>query len=439
MKVLATQGWIFSVVQNFFRITGQFCPMKVRVVVSLLFCVLSGVLLGQQRSLDFYIVSARRNSPFLHGYDNQQSAYQLDGQTLNAQYGPQVTANSNLMYAPTYHHWGYDPAITNGRNISALMSISKSLIGKEHLASRLEDFSLQSKAAGTQRKLSVRELELTVTDRYLNCYGAQEQYALSEKMLALLRTEDQALKKLAQAAVIKQTDYLNFKVTLQQQLLSTEQIKAQLLNAYSALNYSCGLEDSSLISLAVPAIEIVPLPPFEQSLYNQSYQTDSLISANQEKMINYEYKPKVDLFADAGYQSAIPAQAYKNWGLSIGLNFSLPVYDGKQKQTALLKNKIEADTRQKYRDFYRHQYHQQIMQLTQQMAQTEELNRTATSQVVYAKTLMEANKKQLGSGDVRMSEYLQSVSNYLNLQAALIQQNIDRLSLINQLNHLIVK
>ena len=59
--------------------------------------------------------------------------------------------------------------------------------------------------------------------------------------------------------------------------------------------------------------------------------------------------------------------------------------------------------------------------------------------VFVAETLVEANKRQLNTGDVRMTDYLLSISNFLNLRTSLIQNNMMRLSLINQLNYLILK
>ena len=79
------------------------------------------------------------------------------------------------------------------------------------------------------------------------------------------------------------------------------------------------------------------------------------------------------------------------------------------------------------------------MQLQQQLRQYQHLMETARQQLLYAGTLVDANKRQLNTGDVRMTDYLLSVSNFLNLRASLIQSDVMRLSLINQLNYLILK
>jgi outer membrane protein TolC len=394
---------------------------------------------AQQRDLEYFLQQGKANNPLQNDYQNQVRALGLDSQRLGAAYGPQVAATGNVMYAPVARGWGYDPAITNGQNIGALMVVSKEIIGKNNLQTRLHDFTLQQKAIGNQSKLSEQTLAQSITQQYILCYGDQQQLALSAEIYSLLQNEDAVLKKLTQAAVFKQTEYLTFKVALQQQELAREQVRAQLGSDLAALNYICGIEDSALPRIAPPDISQAEVTPFAQSIYADRFETDSLKNANDGKIINLNYKPRVSVFADGGYLSALPQDAYKNLGMSVGLSFSLPVYDGKQRKAALLQRKMAEDSRKKYLGFYKHQYNQQIMQLQQQLRQYQHLMETARQQLLYAGTLVDANKRQLNTGDVRMTDYLLSVSNFLNLRASLIQSDVMRLSLINQLNYLILK
>jgi hypothetical protein len=47
-------------------------------------------------------------------------------------------------------------------------------------------------------------------------------------------------------SVYRQTDYLSFLVTLQQQQLAAEQLLGQYQNDFALLNYLCGLRDTTL-------------------------------------------------------------------------------------------------------------------------------------------------------------------------------------------------
>ena len=50
--------------------------------------------------------------------------------------------------------------------------------------------------------------------------------------------------------------------------------------------------------------------------------------------IDLSYKPKVSLYADAGYVSSLQYLPYKNFGASAGVNLTVPIYDGRQKKNA---------------------------------------------------------------------------------------------------------
>lgn len=426
--------------QFLFIIQLQFCTMNKRLlfIVSFFFYCPFFVK-AQTKSLNYYLQQGKTNSPLLSNYQNQIESLGLDSLKLKANYGPQVMANGNLTYAPVIHGWGYDNAITNGQNVSALMLVTKPIIGKNNLSTRLQSFSIDKAITSNQSKISQKALEQGITQQYIACYGSQQQLALASEILSFLKKEDTTLRKLAQSSVFKQTDYLSFKVSLQQQLLIKEQLKTQLLNDLGSLNYLCGIQDSAFQNLEAPNIEISHPLAFDSSAYAKSYRLDSIKNSNDAKIINLNYKPTLSAFADGGYQSSLAYKSYKNLGVSVGLNFSLPIYDGKQRKASLLQNMLLEDSRQKQRDFAKQQYQQKALQLQQQILQYDQLIHQGEDQMKYAKTLINAEKLQLQTGDVRMTDYLLSIHNYLDLRTNIIQNNLSKMLLIAQLNNLILQ
>jgi hypothetical protein len=63
----------------------------------------------------------------------------------------------------------------------------------------------------------------------------------------------------------------------------------------------------------------------------------------------------------------------------------------------------------------------------------------ATQQIEYAKALVEANAKQLPTGDVKMVDFILSINNLLNLKANIIQYNNALYTLKNQMKYLIIQ
>lgn len=407
--------------------------------LGLLLLVLSLSVSAQEKNLPYFINQSKKNNPVFNDLKNQVLSFELDSQRLKSSYGPQVSASSNLLYAPIIKGFGYDKAITNGQLVSTLLTVNKEIIGNRNLQSRFKSISLNKESISNQLNLSEATLEKNITEQYLITFADQEQFLLSSEILELLLKEDVVLKKLTQHAVFKQTDYLAFKVSLQQQMLSKNQLQAQYLNSLATLNYLSGEVDTSYRKIEKPVINPLNEIPFQNSLYFKSFEIDSLKNKNNERLIHLAYQPKLNLFADAGYQSSLSAQAYKNTGFSAGLNLSIPIYDGKQRKIALAKNNLSEQSRTAYRDFSRQQYQQQILQIAQQVKQYDDLIKKADQQINFSKTLVQANALQFKTGDVRITDYILSVNNYLNLKSAAIQNHITRLQLINQLNYLILK
>jgi outer membrane protein TolC len=222
---------------------------------------------------------------------------------------------------------------------------------------------------------------------------------------------------------------------VQQQGLIFRQSEIQFKNDYAMLNYLCGIVDTSAAMIMDPDLRYSQLPNIYQSVFYQQYAIDSLRFLNQRSSINYSYKPKLDVFADAGYNSTWAYQGYKNFGTNFGLTLSVPIYDGKQRQLKYKKLDIAERTRSTYRDFFLNQYDQQIAQLVQQLQATESLINEIDGQIKYSKTLIDVNEKLLQTGNTRITDFILSINTYLNARHLLNQNYINRLQIINQINY----
>jgi outer membrane protein TolC len=222
---------------------------------------------------------------------------------------------------------------------------------------------------------------------------------------------------------------------LQQQKLAITQTKIQFQNDYATLNYLSGLVDTSFTSLAAPALELNYTPEIENTVYYQKFTVDSMILKASDAQIDLNYKPKLSLYADAGYVSSLQYLPYKNFGASAGVNLTVPIYDGKQRKMQHNKIAIAEQTRQNYRDYFKTQYDQQIAQLTQQLNSAQELIIQTNEQIKFTEGLMEANRKLLPTGDVKIADFVIAINNYLNAKNIITQNTIIRLQIINQINY----
>ena len=394
--------------------------------------------LAQQDSaanLDFYLGQALQNSPLLKDYRTQVQLGQLDSQLIHASYLPQVSGNSNNIYAPSYHGWGYDEAISNGGNFTTVVAVTKTLVGQKHIDAQYETIRLNNQGINNTSKISEQDLRRSVTAQYITTYGDLQQLNFNREIYSLLEKESNLLKDLTEKNVYRQTDYLAFLVTVKQEALLLRQLDIQFRNDHGTLNYLCGIVDTGAKLLAAPFIELKQRPDIANSIFFRQFTLDSLKLRNSRSLIDFSYRPKANLYADGGWSSSLMYEPYKNFGVSFGVSVTMPIYDGHQRKMQYSKLDIQERTRIGYQQFFTSQFSQQLAQLSQQLKATEELISQIDEQVRYSETLINVNGKLLGTGDAKIADYILALSNYLNAKNLLTQNYVTRLQIINQINY----
>jgi outer membrane protein TolC len=406
------------------------------------FLIAGSILIGcfinvkaQTNQLQFYIDIALQNSPLLKDYQNQVASNKYDSLLIRAGFKPQVTGSSINSYAPVIKGWGYDGAITNGAGFASLVGVNKLIPNKKNTAAQFDNINLQSLSIANTSSITEQDLKRTIIAQYITAEGSLQQLNVNREISSLLTKEETILKKLTQANVYKQADYLTFLITLQQQELLVKQFSIQYKNDLNALKYYCGITDTSTVILLSPDISVKPLPAVTQSVFFKQFEIDSLKLTNNKKLVDINYRPKVNLYADAGYNSSFTYKAYKNFGTSFGLSLSLPIYDGRQKQLQYSKIDLTEKTRANYQSFFTSQYQQQIAQLTQQLNATEDLITDINNQLKYIEALKDVDEKLFGTGEMKIIDYILTLNNYINAKNLITQNRISRLQIINQLNY----
>jgi len=390
---------------------------------------------AQTRDVDFYLQKAITNSPLLKDHTNQALAAGIDSQRVRALYKPQVTATSNSFIAPVINGYGYDPVVTNMGAVNALVNVNQSFVSKKGLDVQIQATQLTRDSLLNARTITEQDLKRTVIAQYITVYGDLQQYNFYRDINNLLSNEDTLLKKLVEHNVYRQTDYLAFLVTHRQQSLQVKQLAIQFRTDLSTLNYLCGIYDTTTATLANPSITLQQLPELSYSAFFHKYVIDSLLLSNSVALLNYNYRPKFSAYANGGYYSSLAYQAYKNFGGSAGINLTIPIYDGHQKKLQYQKIMLQEDTRANYRDFFIKQYSQQVAQLMQQLTATESLLTDINDQVRYTETLINVDVKQMETGDTKIADYIIAINNYLTARNLLVQNNIGKLQIINQINY----
>jgi len=390
---------------------------------------------AQTHDLNYFIKQAEQNSPVIRDYQNQLSMASLDSQMLKASLHTQVNFISSNSYAPIIKGYGYDAAITNIANVSALIQANRNFLTRGNVSAQYRTISLQRRALLDSMKLSQFDLVKTISDQYITAYGDLLLMDFNREVFDLMQREEEALKKLTEASVYKQTDYLTFYVTMQQQELLYLQAEVQYNTDYLTLNYLSGIVDTTIERISKPAIADTMVQSVYTTVFSNRFITDSLRLSNERELIAYEYRPKIGAYTDAGYNSSMQFKPYRNFGFSAGISFTIPIYDGHQRDMKYSKLDIQERTRQANREFFMNQYRQQLAQLRQQLLMTDRMVNKINKQIEYAHTLIVANGKLLETGDITMKDYVTAINNYLSAQNLLTQNSISRMRILNQINY----
>ncbi|RTZ03619.1 TolC family protein [Flavobacterium bomense] len=406
--------------------------MKWKLLLLIFICLKS---FSQEKDLNYFITKAQNNSPLLKDYSNQIKSATLDSLLNRAVYKPQVTGNLNANYAPIINGFGYDLALSNGQSVAGLIGVNQKIIGKNRINSQSASFQLIKEALVLNQKITLKDLNKTIVAQYISASASSEQISFNQKIATLLKQEISILKKLTQNAIYKQTDYLIFIATVKQQDLVLLQLKQQYQNDLALLNYLSGETDTTFVYLKKPEIILKSIQPSDKIVFLKQFEVDSLKLQNQNKFIDYNYKPSLSLLGDAGYNSSFAYQAYKNFGFNLGLGLSIPIYDGNQRVLLHQKNDAALATNLAYKNNFNKQYKQQLLMLNLKLKQSAAVENQLQLQLLIADALIEANKKLLLTGDAQITEYSIAVGNLIAIKNAISQNNSNKLQIINEINY----
>ena len=168
----------------------------------------------------------------------------------------------------------------------------------------------------------------------------------------------------------------------------------------------------------------------------QQFRIDSLINNNSKQVIKLNYTPVLGWFADAGVNSTDPLQTYRHFGFSFGLNFKMPIYDGKQRKFEMQKLSIKDNSRLNYEDFFKKQYNLKLIQISQKIDSYDKLTIQINKQLSSIESLMTLNKQQLNTGELSISDHILTVKNYIETKHQLSTLQVEKLQQINEWNYI---
>jgi outer membrane protein TolC len=390
---------------------------------------------AQVSNLDFFINHGLVHSPVLKDIHNQVSSNAIDSLLIKAGHKPQVSYNGLLYYAPVIHGIGYSEAITNLSNISSAVYVTQRIFNQKALETQYARIGLQNQALLISSKLTENDLKKAITLQYLSAWSVLSNILFSRELVTASKDEESVLKQLVEKGLYKQVDYLSFLIEFKSQELLLKDLEIQYRKEVNALNILCGMPDSTIDQLESPEIRLNAHMDAANSPFFTRFTVDSLKIQNEKLGIDHYYKPSINWFSDAGLLSNVPRDMYKNFGISVGLSLSVPIYDGHQRKLNYDKLKIAENTRTTYAGYFKQQFNQQLNQLYSELRQTRENIPSVKQQLGFAESVITQDKVLLNSGNVSITDYVTALKNYISVKQNYNRYQVRILEIITEINY----
>jgi outer membrane protein TolC len=416
---------------------------KIILLVTFSYCFVYG-----QYNLDYFVNKAFSNSQVLKDYQNLGQINNLQFQFDEAQNSAfQISLTANYLFAPYFNNngkllstnpdpnaIGYDASITNGGLYSTQINFEKNIFNGGLMNALKLQRSTLNKSYENRSVEEKHVLKKDITDQYLSALQNQLLLGLSTDIVNNLKDQLSITGKQVQNGYAKAQDYLLLKVEFTTQQINLNEARQNYKNSLMQLNALCGIKDTSIVR--IDSVNLMQNELREgSSNFLRKYFLDSLSTAYQQDLFETKYQPQVDLFFNAGLNAVELDNIQRKLGISAGINFSLPLLDGGQRDITRQQNTIAERTLGDYKNYLSRNIFIQRKNTTEKISTLKNNLTKMESQLKDYNNLLDISRNQLEEGNMSMIDYLSLFRNYFDLEKKHITTLINYQMEINNYNY----
>jgi outer membrane protein TolC len=403
---------------------------------------------AQQRSLKEYVQAAITNNPVIKDNRNLSEIARLEAERLKGVYlKPQLFLSAAYSLAPLISSngittnpdaagmaaIGYDPAITNGGLYSVLLNAALPVFNDIRYQAFAEQTLVQTQVSANTIEFIKHDLEKLVADQYILCVQDASQVRAAEDAMQMLGEQKNVVVQMVQNGLLKQSEALLMDIELKNQHVALVTLRATYKRNLLDLNVLCGIQDTSTVQLAEP--EIILTRAVTLSKFVQKFVTDSMSIVAAQKAFDSRYEPQVNVFANTGLNATQLPDLQRRFGLSVGVNASLTLFDGGQQALTQQKTNFALNSVAQYRELLLNQNEVRKTKILQELAALQERIQTLTAQSTDYKQLLGMYKKELLSGQLSVVNYITTLRLAMTLTRDRVLAETNKLFLINAYNY----
>ncbi|CAN5608465.1 hypothetical protein BH10BAC4_BH10BAC4_14080 [soil metagenome] len=422
--------------------------MKSVFIAALLFCT---TCLIAQNDLNFYIEQAKINSPLIQDSRNQSDAARLEIDRLKAFYTKsQLSLTGTYQLSPIIsrdngkselvlnspgadNYSGYDIAASNGGIYQGLLNWNQPLLNGERYRSTAEQTLIGARINENTIQLSGHDLERFVTDQYILCLQDYKQADYLSNLIRIINDQNIMVSKLVENGIAKQSDLSLLTIELKTQQAALSAFRATYRRDLMDLRVLSGIPDTTFQVLE--QINLQVQEDVSVSRFTERYRLDSLNLVATQKIFELKYKPLLGLYANTGLNAVYAPTIPNRLGLSAGINFTMNLTDGKQRNINQQRTAVLMKSTQGYKNFfYRQNGVRKNRILTELKSITERLSILQDQLSEYQK-LLEFYKQELSRGQISVINYVATLKSLALAQRDFVLLQTNQQLLINLYNY----
>ncbi|SKB74133.1 TolC family protein [Macellibacteroides fermentans] len=403
------------------------------------------------KTLEYYIEYAKENSPLINDYKNQYKVSEYEVQRLKAFYTQsKLEVNGNLLFVPivskdngntrfqltpqnAVDYYGYDQGVSSG-NLQAGLTWTQPLFASSSYKAAHQQALVTKDINLNNIQLQGHELQRLVTDQYILCLLDKQKIAFADSILIILNEQENVIQKLAQSAIMKQSDYNLIKIEKAGYKESKRNYEQSYQTHLLDLNILCGIKDTSIISLEEIKLDLNTLT--DNSRFLEKYKLDSLNLIARQTVSEIQYKPRINLFVDGGLRtSQYNSTAFNHFGMSAGITFAWTLFDGRQRKITRNQTNAELNTVSFYRENFIVQNNLRTRQYLSELKGYDDRSNIMQQQLTsYIQVLADYNR-EIQKGQLSVINYITVLKNRTQVAENYYLLRANRLLLINAYNY----
>ena len=408
-------------------------------------------LIAQQHDLGYYTSRAKENSPLVNDNINLGKSNLLEVERLRAFYiKPQIGIAATYLFAPIVStdngrtrfepnsngankYFGYDIGASNGGQYFAQLTLTQPLFNESRARIAGEQFQVAARINQNMAVISGHDVEKLVIDQYILCQQDMQQIRYLDQLSQMLPLQRDLVQKLVEASIYKKSDLSLLNLEYENTLAMLATFRASYRRDLMDLNVLSGINDTTLVELQPINLQLSAEP--EQSVFLEKYKLDSTNLTALQNVFELKYKPQLNLIANTGLNAIYAPTIPRRFGLSAGLSFIYPIFDGHQKSITRSKTEILQKSVTFSKQNFTNQNTVRKAKILAELSSYAQRETLAQQQLAEYESLLDTYKKEILTGQLSIIIYLTTLKNRAIVQRDYALLFAQKQALINAYNY----